>query len=120
MEEKKVWSGTQSLILNLGVFLICGLIFLLLLFLLVKLWGRLAEMGTLALTPAFIILLSPLAYATAKALLVKSVKYEISSERIKITTGIFSKQTNAMELYRIKDYFLNEPFFYDCFTWAIS
>ena len=77
--------------------------------------SRLAEMGTLALTPAFIILLSPLAYATAKALLVKSVKYEISSERIKITTGIFSKQTNAMELYRIKDYFLNEPFFFRLF-----
>jgi uncharacterized membrane protein YdbT with pleckstrin-like domain len=115
MEEKKIWSGTSSLMLNLGVFLLCGLVFLLLLFLMVKLWDWLAEMGTMALIPAFVILLSPLAYALAKALLVKSVKYEISSERIKITTGIFSKQTNALELYRIKDYFLNEPFFFRLF-----
>jgi uncharacterized membrane protein YdbT with pleckstrin-like domain len=115
MEEKSVWSGTSSQMLNLGVFLLCGFVFALLLVLLLTFWDRLAAMGTLALVPAFIILLSPLAYALAKVLLIKSVKYEISSERIKITTGIFSKQTNALELYRVKDYTLKEPFFYRLF-----
>ena len=115
MEEKSVWSGTSSQMLNLGVFLLCGFVFALLLVLLLTFWDRLAAMGTLALAPAFIILLSPLAYALAKVLLIKSVKYEISSERIKITTGIFSKQTNALELYRVKDYTLKEPFFYRLF-----
>ncbi|HSQ35435.1 MAG TPA: PH domain-containing protein [Candidatus Binatia bacterium] len=115
MEEKTVWSGTSSLILCFGVFLLCGSVFLLLLFLLLTFWDRLVAMGTMALAPAFVILLSPLAYALAKALLVKAVKYEISSERIKITTGIFSKQTHALELYRVKDYSLQEPFFYRLF-----
>jgi uncharacterized membrane protein YdbT with pleckstrin-like domain len=115
MEEKTVWSGTSSQMINLGVFLLCGLVFALLLVLLVTFWKPLSEMGTMAIAPAFIILLSPVAYALAKVLLIKAVKYEISSERIKITTGIFSKQTNALELYRVKDYNLKEPFFYRLF-----
>jgi uncharacterized membrane protein YdbT with pleckstrin-like domain len=115
MEEKTVWSGNSSQMVNIGVFILCGFIFTLLLILLVKFWGQLLPLGALALAPAFIILLSPLAYALAKVLLIKAVKYEISSERIKITTGIFSKQTNALELYRVKDYTLQEPFFYRLF-----
>lgn len=115
MEEKKVWSGTSSQILNFGVFLLGGLIFALLMFLLIMYWKQLSEMGTMALIPVFFILLSPLAYILAKVLLIKAVKYEITSERIRITTGIFSKQTNVMELYRVKDYSLKEPFFYRLF-----
>ena len=56
-----------------------------------------------------------MAYALVKVLLIKAVSYEITSERIKITSGIFSKKTNAMELYRVKDYTLKEPFFYRLF-----
>jgi uncharacterized membrane protein YdbT with pleckstrin-like domain len=115
MEEKTVWSGTSSQLLNLGVFILCGFVFALLMALLIMFWNQLAEVGALALAPAFVILLSPLVYALARVLIIKAVKYEISSERIKITTGIFSKQTNAMELYRVKDYTLNEPFFYRLF-----
>ena len=48
-------------------------------------------------------------------ILVKSIRYEITSERIKITSGIFSKQTSALELYRVKDYTLEAPFFYRLF-----
>lgn len=115
MEEKTVWAGTSSQMLNSGVFLLCGFVFALLLALLIKFWNQLAEMGTLALVPAFVILLSPLVYALIRVLIIKAVKYEISTERIKITTGIFSKRSNAMELYRVKDYTLNEPFFYRLF-----
>jgi uncharacterized membrane protein YdbT with pleckstrin-like domain len=115
MEEKTVWSGTSSQMLNLGVFLLCGFVFALLLVLLIKFWKELSGMGTIAWVPAFVILFSPLAYALVRVILIKAVKYEISSERIKVTTGIFSKQTNALELYRVKDYTLKEPFFYRWF-----
>ena len=115
MEEKTVWSGTSSQMLNFGVFILGGFVFALLLFILIMFWKQLLEMGTMAMVLAFVILISPLAYILTKVLLIKAVKYEISSERIRITTGIFSKQTNAMELYRVKDYTLNEPFFYRLF-----
>ena len=72
-------------------------------------------MGTAALVPAFIILLLPPAYALFQAVLIKAIRYEITSERIKITSGIFSKKTSAMELYRVKDYTLEAPFFYRLF-----
>jgi len=115
MEEKTVWSGTSSQLVNVGVFLLCGFVFALLLVLLIMFWTPIAEMGTIVMALALVILLSPLAYALTKVLLIKAIKYEISSERIKITTGIFSKQTNALELYRVKDYTLKEPFFYRLF-----
>jgi uncharacterized membrane protein YdbT with pleckstrin-like domain len=115
MEEKTVWSGTSSQIINLGVFVFCGLAFATLLAALIMLWPKLQPMGPAALVPAFLILLSPLGYALVKVMLIKAVKFEISTERIKITTGIFSKQTNTMELYRVKDYSLQEPFFYRLF-----
>jgi uncharacterized membrane protein YdbT with pleckstrin-like domain len=115
MEEKSVWSGTSSQLVNLGVFVFCGLVFAVLMAALIILWPKLQPMGPAALVPAFLILFSPVAYALVKVMLIKAVRFEISTERIKITTGIFSKQTNAMELYRVKDYSLQEPFFYRLF-----
>jgi uncharacterized membrane protein YdbT with pleckstrin-like domain len=115
MEEKTVWSGTSSQIINFGVFVLCGLAFAVLLAALVLLWPRLEPLGPAALVAAFIILLLPPAYALFKAVLVKSVRYEITSERIKISSGIFSKKNSAMELYRVKDYTMEAPFFYRLF-----
>ncbi len=115
MEEKTVWSGTSSQIINFGVFVLCGLVFAVLLAALILLWPRLEPMGPAALAPAFIILLLPLAYALFKAILIKAVRYEITSERIKISSGIFSKKNSAMELYRVKDYTMEAPFFYRLF-----
>jgi uncharacterized membrane protein YdbT with pleckstrin-like domain len=43
-------------------------------------------------------------------LLVKSHKYKITTQRIFNTTGIFSKKTDALELYRVKDLDVIEPF----------
>jgi len=115
MEEKTVWSGTSSQIINFGVFVICGLAFAVLLAALILLWPKLEPLGPAALIPAFVILLSPLFYALFKAILIKAVRYEITSERIKISSGIFSKKNSAMELYRVKDYTMEAPFFYRLF-----
>jgi uncharacterized membrane protein YdbT with pleckstrin-like domain len=115
MEEKNVWSGTSSQIINFGVFVICGLAFAVLLAALIMLWPELEPLGAVALVPAFIVLLSPLVYALFKAILIKAVRYEITSERIKISSGIFSKKNSAMELYRVKDYTMEAPFFYRLF-----
>lgn len=115
MEEKQVWSGSSSQIVNLGVFILCGLAFAALLAALIILWPKLENLGTAALAPAFVILLSPLAYALIKAILIRSVRYDVTSERIKITSGILSKKGTALELYRVKDYTLEAPFLYRLF-----
>lgn len=115
MEEKTVWSGTSSQIINFWLYVLCGLVFAALLTGLILLWPDLQKLGAAAQIPAVLVLLSPLVYALDKAVLVKSVRFEITSERIKVSSGIFSKKTNAMELYRVKDYTMVAPFFYRLF-----
>ena len=44
------------------------------------------------------------------ALLVKATQYEVTSERIRVRRGIFTKRTDELELYRANDTSLIEPF----------
>ena len=115
MEEKKVWSGTSSQIINLGVYILCGLAFAVLLAAMIRFWPELQRLGSAAQVPAFLVVLSPLGYALFKVILIKSLRYEITSERIMVNSGVFSKKTSTMELYRVKDYSLEAPFFYRLF-----
>jgi uncharacterized membrane protein YdbT with pleckstrin-like domain len=46
---------------------------------------------------------------------VRCLRYEITSERIRVSSGILSKRTTALELYRVKDYTLEAPFLYRLF-----
>ena len=87
-EELNVWSGTPSQVVNTGAFL---------------LWGVLAL--TLILAPV------SLAVIVWKYLVVKNRKYELTSQRLKSHEGVFSKQTNELELYRVKDTQFEQSFF---------
>jgi uncharacterized membrane protein YdbT with pleckstrin-like domain len=40
----------------------------------------------------------------------KCEKYELTNERLRIVTGILSRRTEEIELYRVKDFSLDEPF----------
>ena len=80
--EKKIWVATPSQVMNLHVFIICGLLF----------WA-----------------VVPLFYALYKWLAVKSIKYELSNERLITRSGILNKKTDELELYRVKDYQFEQP-----------
>lgn len=41
--------------------------------------------------------------------------YEITTERLKITQGIFTKRTDELELYRVRDLTFVQPFLYRLF-----
>ena len=86
--EVDVWSGTPSQVINAGAFL---------------LWGVLAL--TLVLAPV------SLGVIVWKYLVVKNRKYELTSQRLKSHEGVFSKQTNELELYRVKDTQFEQSFF---------
>lgn len=51
----------------------------------------------------------PLVYAGWRWWLIASRVYEITTERIKVTTGLVNKHTDDLELYRVKDTVLEEP-----------
>lgn len=67
-------------------------------------WGPIALTGILAgmaLTPA---------WAAWKQALVRHTTYELTSERLRVTHGIFSLEVDDIELYRIKDIHVRQPF----------
>lgn len=82
-QETTVWSGTSSQWVNFGTYLLCLL---------------------------FCWLIVPIFIAVYKYLEVKTRRYELTTERLRITHGILTKHTEEIELYRVKDSALVEPF----------
>lgn len=74
--ETEVWTGRPSQIANLGVFIWCGLLC----------W-----------------LVVPIFVAVWRYLLVRTVRYELTTQRFRMTHGVLARRTDEAELYRIKD-----------------
>jgi uncharacterized membrane protein YdbT with pleckstrin-like domain len=100
-DEKTIFHGSSSQMLNVDVFGLCGLGATALIVLSLLVWW-----GFLLLLPV------PVGIAAWKWLELRCRVYEVTTERIKVTRGIFSRRTDEMELYRVKDLTLIEPFFF--------
>jgi len=85
MPEEMVWRGTSSQWKNFGVFILCAF---------------------------FCWLIVPIFIALARYLQTKNKVYELTTERLKTTEGVFTKVTDTLELYRVKDLEKRQPFFY--------
>jgi uncharacterized membrane protein YdbT with pleckstrin-like domain len=103
-EETLVWRGTPSQWTNFGTYFLCLLL------------------GAGIVTTYFLVppgpqknlillglIICPV-WALGAFISTKCIRYEITSERIKVTTGLFSRQTTELELYRVRDYSVVEPF----------
>jgi uncharacterized membrane protein YdbT with pleckstrin-like domain len=85
MTEETIWRGTASQLKNLGCFILCVL---------------------------FCWLIVPIFIGLRRFLETKNEVFELTSERLKMTKGIFSKVTETLELYRVKDIETLQPFLY--------
>ena len=85
MAEETIWRGPASQLKNLGCFILCFL---------------------------FCWLLVPIFIGLRRFLETKNEVYELTTERLKTTHGIFSKVTESLELYRVKDIEVLQPFIY--------
>jgi uncharacterized membrane protein YdbT with pleckstrin-like domain len=81
--EAPLWSGSPSQIVNLPVFALCF----------VFLW-----------------LVFPLFIALWKWLVVRCMRYELTSERLRYRHGVFNRDLDEIELYRVRDYAYAQPF----------
>jgi uncharacterized membrane protein YdbT with pleckstrin-like domain len=54
----------------------------------------------------------PIFIGLTRYLQTKNHVFELTTERLKITEGIFSKVTETLELYRVKDIEVLQPFIY--------
>ncbi len=99
IQEQIIWEGSQSQVLNFGIFIFMGIISLIIIVLSLMFFPLVAALVAI-----------PFAYIFVRWLIVKNHRYKVTTERIFYTTGIFSKKTEAMELYRVRDVDMYEPF----------
>ena len=55
-------------------------------------------------------LIVPIFFAPARYLQTRCKIFELTTQRFKITSGIFSKVSDTLELYRVKDIETRQPF----------
>ena len=82
--EEIVWRGTSSQWKNFGVYLLCGL---------------------------FCWLIVPIFFGLVYYLQTRCKVFELTTQRLKITSGVFTKVTETLELYRVKDIETRQSFF---------
>ena len=102
-QETPVWRGTPSQWVNFSVFFYAILL------------AALVIAGYFLITPPrpwwiLLGLIFPVGWALFRWLDTRCQRYEITSERIKVTTGLLSRRSNELELYRVRDYSVVEPF----------
>lgn len=88
-QEEVVWTASPSQVLNLPVYVVCGLLF----------W-----------------LVIPVFIAIWKWLVLRNTRYELTTERLRIRQGVLNKELDELELYRVRDYRLEQPFWLRLFS----
>jgi uncharacterized membrane protein YdbT with pleckstrin-like domain len=108
-EEKTIWKGSSSQLINARPFGLSAISALLI----IAAYMFLLKTQTAPSMAAYILLLLilPIAFALWKYLLNRTRVYELTTQRLKTTVGVFSTRTTELELYRVKDITLVQPFF---------
>ena len=83
--EETIWRGSPSQKKNIGLYILCVL---------------------------FCWLIVPIFIGLARFFQNKCHVFELTSERLKMTEGVFSKKTETLELYRVKDIEVRQPFIF--------
>lgn len=88
MAEETIWTGTSSQIKNIGIFILCGITCILVVPIFIALWHY---------------------------LVVRCKQYQLTTERLRIRDGVFSRKFEELELFRIKDITILQPFWHRIF-----
>jgi uncharacterized membrane protein YdbT with pleckstrin-like domain len=101
-EETVLWKGSPSQWTNFGSYLFCLLLAA----------GIVAAYFLTPQAPVLILaaLVIPVVFAFARWWKIRSQSYEITTERIRVSTGLLSRRTTELEMYRVRDYTVVEPF----------
>lgn len=102
--ETHVWAGRSSQLVNFKVYFVCDLLLLAVIYL----GANYSNYIFYAAIPLVLIMV----YAY---FFIKLSTYQITDQRVIRRTGVFTITTFNIELYRIKDVHLTEPFLYRIF-----
>ena len=99
-EETLLWKGTPSQWINLGTYLLC----------LLAAAAVVAAWHFWSLPPAVLAALAlPALFALGRWWETRSRVYELTTERIRVRSGVLARRTSELELYRVRDYTVYEP-----------
>ncbi|HMJ92299.1 MAG TPA: PH domain-containing protein [Candidatus Acidoferrum sp.] len=98
--EQIIWSGSSSQVRNLHIYLLCLLVA-----------GGVIALSYFQQQPLIAIGAAvPFLYAAWRWFVLRSRHYELTTQRVRVRQGIMSKCTDELELYRVKDVTVFEPF----------
>jgi membrane protein YdbS with pleckstrin-like domain len=105
--EEQLWRGHPSQILNLGIYLAWAAVLVATLFVLgffvdSQFWG-LVIFGSVTLIA--------LINCAVAYLHLHAIEYVVSTQRVRVISGIFSKNIQEIELFRVKDTMAQQSFF---------
>jgi uncharacterized membrane protein YdbT with pleckstrin-like domain len=89
--ETPLWKGTPSQWLNIGPFSLALLL------------SAGIAVGGILFPPAFAGLILPLIWIIWRFLVIRCEIFELTSQRLRISHGVFNQKIDEIELYRIKD-----------------
>jgi uncharacterized membrane protein YdbT with pleckstrin-like domain len=99
-QETTLWKGSTSQLVHFWTYL----------FWLLIAGGIVAAVVLMPINPLLYAALAlPLIGILTRFLLTRSTVYEITTQRLRKTTGIFSRKLDELELYRVKDSTLEQP-----------
>lgn len=98
--ETTLWKGHSSQWLHFWYYLFCLI-----------LTGGIIAASVLTAGIAAVGLIVPLLMWVIRWWMTKTTSYELTSQRLKIDTGILNRRHDELELYRVKDYAMDRPLF---------
>lgn len=98
-DENDLWKSSPSQWLNLGSFLLA----------LAMAAVIIAGAVFFAFPLAFLALVIPAGHALWRFLTVRCYVFELTSQRLRITTGVINHHIDEIELYRVKDILMMRP-----------
>lgn len=105
VSEEILWKGSPSQVLNLGKYAIA--------------LALAVGIGIVGMFPglqlAWIALVLPLGWALWIFVETRATRHELTTERIRLCSGVFNQQMDDVELYRVKDTSMERPFWYRVF-----
>jgi len=98
--ETSLWKGHTSQWVHFWTYFACAVI-------------ALAALAGIPFTAGFsaIGLVVPLVWAPLRWFTNRATSYELTSQRLRIHRGILNRRLDELELYRVKDYVLDQPLF---------
>ena len=109
--EQPLWRGGPSQWVNFKAYLASAAIAVAIIAACVLLRWYVERIGGWAYLTLLLLAL-PLGHALWRYLETRFHQFELTSERMRVRRGVLSRRTDELELYRVRDTYLEEPFVY--------